>query len=94
MESDSKVWSAFSLLAAIVAAAIARKGLIAAWRLITGKEPPENPADPNVDIGEAVTWAVASGVIIGVARMLATRRAATYYAQATGEPEAKMPGHV
>ena len=35
-------------------------------------------------LGEAVLWAAVSGTLIGVARMLATRRAATYYAKSTG----------
>jgi hypothetical protein len=29
-------------------------------------------------------WAAVSGTLIGVARMLATRRAANYYARSTG----------
>ena len=50
----------------------------------TGKVPPANPADPDVDIWEAVVWATVSGTAIGVARMLAGRRAANYYARSTG----------
>ena len=33
---------------------------------------------------EALTWAAVSGTIVAVARMLATRRAANYYARSTG----------
>jgi hypothetical protein len=54
------------------------------WKVATGKEPPQNPADPDVSIGEAVAWAVVSGVAIGVARMLASRKAANYYRRSTG----------
>jgi hypothetical protein len=50
----------------------------------TGKDPPENPADPDVDVWEAVAWAAVSGTLIGIARMLATRKAAEYYAKSTG----------
>ena len=85
MASDSsKVWTAFSLVAALVAAAAARKALNTGWKAATGKQPPENPADPDVDIREAVAWAVLSGVAIGVARMLAQRKAASYYVKSTG----------
>ena len=60
MASDSsKVWTAFSLVAALLAAAAARKALNTGWKAATGK-PPQNPADPDVDIGEAVAWAVLS----------------------------------
>ena len=85
MASDSsRLWTVFSLVSALVAAAAARKGLNTSWKVATGKKPPENPADPDVDIWEAVAWATLSGVAIGVARMLAQRKAATYYAKSTG----------
>lgn len=81
---SSKIWSVFSLISALGAAALAKKGLDRTWRIATGKKPPENPADPDIEIGEAVAWAVASGVAIGLARMFAQRRAASYYARSTG----------
>ncbi|KRF36031.1 DUF4235 domain-containing protein [Nocardioides sp. Soil805] len=82
--SNSKVWSVFSLAAALGAAAVAKKGLNTTWRAATGKNPPANPADPDVDVWEAVAWAAVSGTLIAIARMLATRRAANYYARSTG----------
>ena len=84
MASGSKVWTAFSLAAALGAAAVAKKGLTSSWRAATGKNPPANPADPDVEMKEAIAWAVVSGTLIAVARMLATRRAATYYEKSTG----------
>ena len=80
----SKVWTVFSLVSALGAAALAKKAIDRAWTIATGKKPPENPADPDVDIWEAVAWAVASGTAIGLARMIAQRRAASYYARSTG----------
>ena len=85
MASDSsKIWSVFSLAAALGAAAVAKKGLNTSWKAATGKNPPANPADPDVEIWEAVAWATVSGTLIAVARMLATRKAAHYYARSTG----------
>src|SRR6478609_7253496 len=84
MASGSKVWSVFSLGAAVGAAAVAKKTLNTSWKAATGKNPPANPADPDVDLWEAVLWATVSGTVIGIARMLATRRAASYYARSTG----------
>jgi hypothetical protein len=83
-KESSKVWGLFSLVAAVVAAAAARRALNASWRAATGKPPPANPASPDVDMREALAWATASGTIIAIARMLATRRAAHYYARSTG----------
>jgi hypothetical protein len=81
----SKVWTVFSLASALTAATVAKKALNTSWRAATGKNPPENPADPDVDVWEAVLWASVSGVIVGLARMLAQRRAARYYTRSKGE---------
>jgi hypothetical protein len=84
-KDSSKVWSIFSLVAALVGATVARKSLTKAWQTATGKNPPANPADPDVDIWEAVLWAAVSGTAVQLARMLATRKAANYYAKSTGK---------
>ena len=83
-KDSSKIWGVFSLVAALTAAAAARKALNASWKAATGKPPPANPASPDVDMREALVWAAVSGTIVAVARMLATRRAAQYYARSTG----------
>lgn len=84
MSDSSKVWTVFSLVSALGAAAVAKRGLNTGWRAATGKNPPANPADPDVDLWEAVTWAAVSGTLIGIARMLAARKAAGYYTKSTG----------
>ena len=84
-EGGSKVWTVFSLVAALSAAALAKKTLNTSWRAATGKNPPENPADPDVDVWEAVLWAAVSGTFVGLARMLAQRKAAGYYLKSQGE---------
>ncbi len=83
-EDSSKIWSVFSLVSAVGAAAFARKAIHATWKVATGKKPPENPADPDVQIGEAIAFASISGALVGLARMLAQRRAAGYYAKSAG----------
>ena len=82
---SSKVWTIFSLVAALGAAAVAKQGLNTTWKARTGKQPPETPADPDVQIGEAIAWAVVSGTFVALARMLASRKAASYYAKSTGQ---------
>lgn len=84
MAESSKVWSIFSLGAALGAAAIAKKGVDTTWKAATGKNPPANPADPDVDVWEAIAWAAVSGTLVAIARMLATRKAANYYTRSTG----------
>jgi hypothetical protein len=84
MASGSKVWSVYALGATVVATIAARKALTTTWKLATGKQPPQNPAHPDVSMGEAVAWATVSGVAVGVARMMASRKAANYYRKSTG----------
>ncbi len=81
---SSKVWSLFALISSLGAAMVARKALNGSWKAATGKEPPVNPADPDVEFREALMWAAASGTFIAIARMLAQRRAAGYYLKSTG----------
>jgi Protein of unknown function (DUF4235) len=80
----SKLWTLFSLGAALSAAAVARKALDTGWKAATGKHPPDNPADPDVQMVEAVAWAVVTGAFVALARMLAQRRAADYYRRSAG----------
>jgi Protein of unknown function (DUF4235) len=85
MASDSsKVWTVFSLVAGLGAAALTRRLLDRSWKVAAGKNPPDNPADPEVSLGEAVVWASLTGAAVALARMLAQRRAAGYYAKSTG----------
>lgn len=82
---SSKVWSIMSFVAAFGAAKLASKGLSTGWKAATGKTPPANPADPDVEVYEAIMWAAASGTFVALMRMLAQRRAANYYLKSTGE---------
>jgi hypothetical protein len=81
----SMVWRILGTGSAVVAASFAEKGVRAAWKTATGSEPPVLPEDPDTRWGEAVAWALLSGAAIGLARLVATRRAAAYYKQSTGE---------
>jgi hypothetical protein len=84
MAQGSKVWTAFSMVAVLGSAAVAKKALNTSWKAATGKNPPANPADPDVEVREAMVWALVSGALIGLARMAAARRAAGYYQKSTG----------
>lgn len=90
MASGSKMWTVYGLAATTGATILARKAINATWKVSTGKTPPKNPAHPDVSIGEAVAWAMLSGVAVGLARMLASRKAANYYRRSTGH----LPGNL
>jgi Protein of unknown function (DUF4235) len=63
-------------VAAMTAAFVMRKVITSVWTRATGKEPPAHPEDPQVALGEAMGWAILTGVGVEAARLLATRAAA------------------
>ncbi len=65
-----------SAVAAMIATFLARKVVTFAWTKATGKEPPAHPEDPDVALPEALGWSMLTGVIVGAAKLLATRAAA------------------
>lgn len=77
-------WKLLAAGAAAVATAVADRAIRSAWKATTGDEPPANPTNPDVEWREAIGWAVLSGAAIGIARLLAQRRAAAYYRNSSG----------
>jgi pantothenate kinase type III len=71
--------------AALFGAALARKILTIGWKAATGKEPPANPEHPDVTWVEATSWAVASGVVVGLVKLVAQRQVAATWQRASGE---------
>ena len=84
------MWKVLGTGSAVLSGVAARKVITTAWRKGTGHPPPVNPESPNTAWIEAVSWAVASGALIGVARMLAARKAADYYLKSTGHLPKKL----
>src|SRR3954451_8360368 len=80
----SLAWKIIGTGSGVLAATAAHKGLSAAWWLATGDDPPTIPEDPDTSYREAVAWAVVSGAVVGVARLVSTRHAAHYYMRSTG----------
>ena len=83
-KESSLAWKVLATLSAVTAGIAARKVLVAIVRKTTGKEPPANPEAPGTSWQEAIGWAVASGATMGLARMLATRKAAAVFEKSTG----------
>lgn len=87
--SEKLVWGLITAATSTIATAVAVKAVNAAWELATGEAPPE-PNDPQVPLRRALTWALASGVGIGLTQLLANRFAASQWAAATGKPAPRI----
>jgi hypothetical protein len=71
-------------LTGIAAGFAVRKLVRSVWTAGTGKEPPANPAAPGTTWTEALTWALVSGALIAVGRMVAQRGAAEAWKSRVG----------
>ncbi|NIZ93435.1 DUF4235 domain-containing protein [Kineococcus rubinsiae] len=90
---NAMVWKLVGPASGIFATAVASRLTKKVWVTITKSPPPDNPEDPDVAWREAVIWALASGAVIGLTRLLVERQAAAYYRKSTGElPPGLGPG--
>src|SRR3954453_3050614 len=84
-ETGSTGYKILAMVASLLGALVARRLLPTTWKLASGKEPPENPAHPTVTWPEAVSWAVSSGAVVGLARMIAQKKVADSFHRAAAD---------
>ena len=82
-------WKAIGAGSAVLAGIIANKIVSEAWKR-TGRDENVDPNNPDVPLGEALAFALLTGVAIGTARVLATRQAAAAYRRASGHLPADL----
>ena len=86
---EDKVWNGVATGAAVGAVMVTKPLIERGWRVAFGSEPPGNPAHQDVTWRDAMLWAVVTGALVGVARLVAQRLAAGAWQKATGNyPEA------
>ena len=84
------VWSAVSAGATSISVVVAQRVVTFVWRRVHhGGAPPEGPADQKVTWGAALTWAVALGIGIAVARLIAIRLSEDVWEATTHEEPPK-----
>ena len=76
----------------IVVRKISMQLLDKVWRKTKHTEPPADPASPGTPWLEALTWAAASGVAVGVSRLITTKGVATAKLKLTGKTPEGMEG--
>ena len=85
-EGKKLAWKAISYGAGALAALVTQRLLEKGWKLLRHASAPPVPADRRSSWAEALSWAVATGVGVGVTRLLAIRTAAVAWEAATHEP--------
>jgi hypothetical protein len=74
---SGKADNAVALISTLGATAVAKKAVDATWKLgAKGKTPPTDPADPDIELKEAIVFAVLSGAVISVVRLFIARKLA------------------
>lgn len=70
------IWKVVATGTAVAAGLVTKKLLEAGWRAATKESPPNRPEDPAVGWMQAVGWTAATGMAVGVAKLVAARGAA------------------
>jgi hypothetical protein len=82
---DKLGWKLMGVGTATAAATATRKAAERVYQSGIGEAPPENPSSPEVPLRQAILWAVLSGVVVGLVRLLVERTAAAAWVRARGE---------
>ena len=76
----------------IVVRKVSMQVLDKVWRKTKHTEPPADPASPGTPWMEALLWAAASGIAVGVGRLVTTKGVATAKQKLTGKAPKGMEG--
>jgi Protein of unknown function (DUF4235) len=79
-------WKAITIALGALVGLATQRLIEMPWKRLRGSSPPKVLADRRSPWGDAVSWAIASGVGVGVARLVAIRAAAGVWEAAVHEP--------
>lgn len=79
-------WRAIAIGTGALTGLAAQRVIEFIWTALRGSRPPKVAADRSSPWPEAVSWAAATGIGVGVARLLAMRTAAALWEAAVHEP--------
>ena len=81
--TQTVLWKLYVGVIGAVTTIAAQRLLKAGWKLVTGDDPP-SPTDPDTPVVTALSWALASGIGIGVTQILTQRIAARHWGKEIG----------
>ena len=85
------VWRILGTGAAALATAVATKAVAKGWEVAAGKPAPDDPTHiEDTTAKEALIFAAVTGLVVSAAKVMATRKAAAYYAKSAGHLPAAM----
>lgn len=85
MISKQHAWMAVGAGAAALGGVAVRQALTQAWKLAKDEDPPLDPSSWDVEWKDAIAWTIATGVVVGLGRLIARRGAAAGWERLLGE---------
>lgn len=82
---EDQIWKILGTATAVAAASAAKPAVAKSWAKARGAPPPGNPAGADTGWGEALAWALFSGAVVGVIRLVAQRMAAEAWRKKRGD---------
>jgi hypothetical protein len=82
--SEKLLWKLYVGVIGAVTTVVAKQVVTASWKVVMGGKPPK-PTDLATPTGQAVSWALASGLGVGVSQLLVKRLAAKRWSDAVGQ---------
>lgn len=67
--TNDRIFSIIATGAAVLAGTLVNSALEEGWRKVKKEEPPEDPTSEDVSWSDAITWTVATGVVIGLVNL-------------------------
>lgn len=80
---ETMVWRVLGTGSAVVAGILANKVVTELWKH-SGRDEILDPRDPRTPARDAIIFAALTGLAVGAARVVVTRKAASYFAKSTG----------
>lgn len=82
-------WTIIRYAAMLGAGFVVERAVTTGWKVASGHTPPTDAEDFENRVGEVVAYALVSGALIALARVLAIRGAARMYTKYSSGPIAK-----
>jgi hypothetical protein len=77
-------WGLLAGAAGLAAVFVTETAASAAWRTVTGREPPDDPADSGGSLADELLWAAGLAAVVALAQVGARRAAAGAWTLALG----------
>jgi hypothetical protein len=91
---ENKVWKGIASGAAVGGVVVTKPLVERCWRMVVGSDPPGNPAAEEVAWRDAIMWALVTGAVVGLIRLVSQRAAAGAWQKVRGSyPEALGSTH-